>query len=164
MKLLNIITAAALAGTVGCASIISKNQYPVSFRSNPTGASITIADKNGNTLATGTTPYSLTLSAKTGFFQSAKYSLTLEKDGYQKTFSELNATLDGWYIGNIIFGGVLGILVIDPATGSMWKLPGSHTVNLSTGSTDTGVPSLEIIELSQLSEEQKNQLVALKLK
>ena len=28
-----------------------------------------------------------------------------------------------WYIGgNILFGGILGWLIIDPATGAMWKL------------------------------------------
>lgn len=164
MKLLNIVTAIALAGTVGCASIISKNQYPVSFQSNPSGAKITITDKNGNTIASGSTPYSITLSAKAGPYQSAKYTLTLEKDGYQTTHSELHANLDGWYLGNIIFGGLLGVLIIDPLTGSMWKLPSNHTVNLSVGNADSGVPTLKIIELSQLTKEQRGQLVALKVK
>ncbi|MBC8242813.1 MAG: hypothetical protein H8E20_00335 [Verrucomicrobia bacterium] len=163
MKLLNIVTAAVLAGTVGCASIVSKNQYPVSFQSNPSGAMITITDKNGNTIASGTTPYTLTLSAKSGAYQAAEYTLTLEKDGYQITHSKLNASLDGWYFGNIIFGGLLGILIIDPITGSMWKLPSNHVVNLSVGNADSGVPTLKIIELSQLTEEQRGQLVAVKL-
>jgi hypothetical protein len=30
--------------------------------------------------------------------------------------------MDGWYIGNILFGGVIGFLIVDPATGAMWKL------------------------------------------
>jgi hypothetical protein len=160
-KLLNIVATAALVGTVGCASIVSKNQYPVSFQSNPSGASITITDKNGNTIATGRTPYSLTLSAKSAFFQAAQYSLTLEKDGFQTAHSELHATMDGWYIGNIVFGGLLGILIVDPATGSMWKLPANHTVNLSPDSARNGIRSLEIIDISTLSEEQKSALIAL---
>ncbi len=38
--------------------------------------------------------------------------------------------LDGWYFGNLIFGGLLGILIIDPATGAMWRLDETFTVYL----------------------------------
>ena len=34
----------------------------------------------------------------------------------------LNGTVSGWYFGNILFGGLLGIVAIDPATGAMYKL------------------------------------------
>jgi len=26
-----------------------------------------------------------------------------------------------WYIGNLLFGGVLGMVIVDPLTGSMWR-------------------------------------------
>jgi hypothetical protein len=155
----HIIITIVLVGTVGCASILSKNQYPVSINSNPTGAKITIANKQGQLIATGTTPYMVTLSAKSGAYSAGSYTLTLEKDGHPITRSQLNATLDGWYIGNILFGGLLGILVIDPITGSMWKLPQSHIVNLSNNFTKANQPSLQVIELAQLTQDQKYNLI-----
>ena len=39
--------------------------------------------------------------------------------------------MDGWYIGHILFGGLIGFLIIDPATGSMWKL--NESVHVSFG-------------------------------
>jgi hypothetical protein len=27
-----------------------------------------------------------------------------------------------WYVGNILFGGLLGFVFIDPATGAMWVI------------------------------------------
>ncbi|MFH6792762.1 hypothetical protein ACHRCF_16520, partial [Acinetobacter baumannii] len=35
---------------------------------------------------------------------------------------EVTGTLSGWYLGNIIFGGLIGLLIVDPATGAMYKL------------------------------------------
>ncbi|MDB4525936.1 hypothetical protein N9065_03445 [Akkermansiaceae bacterium] len=41
----------------------------------------------------------------------------------------LDASMDPWYAGNIIFGGILGVLVVDPATGAMWQLPKEVPLN-----------------------------------
>ncbi|QYM78788.1 hypothetical protein K0B96_16015 [Horticoccus luteus] len=30
--------------------------------------------------------------------------------------------MSGWYWGNILFGGLIGMIVVDPITGSMWNL------------------------------------------
>ncbi len=49
--------------------------------------------------------------------------------------TRLEATLDGWYIGNIIFGGLIGFLIVDPLTGAMWKLPEQAMTSLPTGET-----------------------------
>ena len=32
----------------------------------------------------------------------------------------LETRMNGWYLGNIIFGGLIGALIVDPATGAMW--------------------------------------------
>lgn len=35
----------------------------------------------------------------------------------------MDTKVNGWYIGgNLLFGGVIGWLIVDPATGAMWKL------------------------------------------
>ncbi|MDB9742023.1 hypothetical protein OAB00_04160 [Akkermansiaceae bacterium] len=100
-----------------CASIVSKSDYPVAFNS---AKSTTVQVKNqatGQTVYQGKTPSVATLPASQGFFQPARYAVTANGNT-----QPLNATLDGWYIGNLLFGGVIGGL-IDPITGAMWKLP-----------------------------------------
>lgn len=64
-----------------------------------------------------TTPTTVTLPASQGYFKPAKYDV-VTSSGAQT----VNATLDPWYYGNIVFGGMIGVFV-DPATGAMWKLP-----------------------------------------
>ncbi|WP_174263189.1 CsgG/HfaB family protein [Citrifermentans bemidjiense] len=39
--------------------------------------------------------------------------------------------MNGWYWGNIVFGGVIGLLIVDPATGAMWKMDDTLMVPLS---------------------------------
>ena len=43
----------------------------------------------------------------------------------------LESEVDSWYFGNILFGGLIGMLIIDPATGAMWKLPENVSTDLS---------------------------------
>jgi hypothetical protein len=30
--------------------------------------------------------------------------------------------VSGWYFGNLLFGGVIGMLIVDPLTGAMYNL------------------------------------------
>jgi hypothetical protein len=39
--------------------------------------------------------------------------------------------LNGWYLGHILFGGVLGILIVDPLTVAMWRLGSLYVANLA---------------------------------
>ena len=113
-----------LIGTVaaGCASIIHGAVQSVQVKSNPSGAVVRV---NLNNMAT-TTPSVLTLDRK-----EVGYVLTFEKEGYKPVEVSLRRTLGGWVFGNIIFGGLIGI-VIDFSSGSAYKLtPGEVDVALS---------------------------------
>ena len=126
------VVAAMVAGLQsGCASIVSKSNWPVTVQSNPNGAKCVVVKANGVQIHAGETPMTLTLDASDGFFSSAKYSVKCTNDGYQPSSSELSAHLNGWYVGNIVFGGLIGILIVDPATGAMWKLDETHVVNMA---------------------------------
>ena len=57
-----------------------------------------------------------------GFFKPAGYEVAFSKEGFQTKKIQVTASVNGWYIGNIIFGGLLGLLIIDPATGAMYTL------------------------------------------
>ncbi len=57
------------------------------------------------------------------FFSSANYNLKVTKNGYQEQVIPITASPSGWYMaGNIMLGGFIGWLIVDPATGGMWAL------------------------------------------
>lgn len=123
MRSSTILTLALLATLTSCASIVSKSKYPVSIQSDPTGLEFDVVDKAGKTVHHGTTPQVVTLEADAGFFQRAHYVVHFHKNVARETDVELDASLDPWYFGNILFGGLIGLVIVDPLTGAMWKLP-----------------------------------------
>lgn len=64
----------------------------------------------------------VSLSPNGGYFKGQSYVIDLEMPGYTTQQISVTPTLSGWYFGNIIFGGLIGMLVVDPLTGSMWNL------------------------------------------
>lgn len=125
-----VVAAASLFALTGCASIVSKSQWPVSVTSNPAGAKCTISKTSGVAVHTGNTPMVVTLDSSDGFFSSADYTLSCEKEGYATSEAKIEGHLNGWYWGNIVFGGVIGLFIVDPATGAMWRLDDTAVVNL----------------------------------
>ena len=110
--------------SAGCASIIDGGPQLISLSSDPDEAKITITDiRRGQNVLTAKTPYTATLKRSAGFFQRAIYRVTFEKEGYEKVEVPLEGRVNGWYLGgNLIFGGLLGYLIVDPLTGAMWTL------------------------------------------
>lgn len=125
-----VILGVILLGS-GCASIVSKSRWPVSINSNPEGAAVTVKNREGMEVHKGITPTTATLSSYGGFFSSADYQCYFEKDGYSPSTSPLSSRLNGWYFGNLLFGGCIGLLLVDPATGAMWQLDSTVYGNLS---------------------------------
>lgn len=146
-----------------CASIVSKTRYPISINSTPSEAKITITDKKGIEVFKGNTPATLKLNSGAGFFSKARYQVTFEKDGYQPKTVPVDFKLDGWYFGNILVGGVIGMLIIDPATGAMYKLdteflnetlaPEKQPVAMNDG--------LNIMDINELPSNWRTHLIAL---
>ena len=133
-KIVCLVAAVAFMANslVGCASIVSKSQWPVTVQSNPSGAKCVVAKKNGVQLHTGETPMTLTLNSSEGYFSKAAYTINCNKDGFAPSASEISADVSGWYLlGNLGFGGLIGWLIVDPATGAMWKLDETHVVNMA---------------------------------
>lgn len=117
----------------GCASIVSDSKYPVAVSSEPSEAIFKVVDNRGMTIFQGKTPTVVSLKSGNGYFKNAKYKVIFEKAGYQSITSEIEASFDGWYVGNILFLGsdfLLGFLVIDPLTGAMWKIDENVYVEL----------------------------------
>lgn len=117
----NAVVLAALVGLSGCASIVSGRDTPIPINSIPDGAAFTVVDENGTVTHRGTTPASVTLPRSGGYFNGRDYALTFEKDGYNSAQTDLRTRPSAWYLlGNLGFGGVIGWLIVDPATGAMW--------------------------------------------
>jgi hypothetical protein len=130
--MLLLVLCAGITISTGCASIVSDSMYSVMINSNPNGATVTVKDKRGFDIQKSTTPVTVMLSAKEGFFRSAKYLFQFEKDGYHPTTTSLSAGMDGWYVGNLFlpFIGFAGLVFVDPKTGAMWKLKNNICGNL----------------------------------
>jgi len=155
---------ALLVFLTGCASIISKSMYPVTINSYPDGANIVIKDEYGRQIYKGKTPVTLTLSAGKAYFHAKSYTVTFSKPGYEEQTAVIKATLDGWYIGNIIFGGLIGMLIVDPLTGAMWSLPKELTVTLVKKDLSLNKKErlLKIVAIDQIPDNLKNKLVRIK--
>jgi len=144
----------------GCASIVSKNMYPVTINSHPDQATILIKDENGRQMYKGKTPTTLSLSSGESYFHPKKYTITLSKSGYEEQITEIKAGIDGWYFGNILFGGLIGMLIVDPLTGNMWKLPTETTITLAEQiSSNNKEQSLEIVTINQVPRHLRSHLI-----
>ena len=112
--------------TAGCASIVHSGYRPVTIDSNPQGASVTITDRKGRVITTETTPFTARLDPRGGYFKGQRYAAEFQLTGYATTLAPIYPKLSPWYFGNIVFGGLIGIVVVDPLTGSMWNLRPLH--------------------------------------
>ncbi len=129
MRLL-LIALLSLTLLPSCATILSDSDYPVVFDTDPSGGDLTIRNEEGKKVFKGSAPVTLTLPAGNGSFDGQTYEVEASMAGYEPVNATFDTKLDGWYFGNILFGGLLGILIIDPATGAMWRLDDSFTVSM----------------------------------
>ena len=117
----------------GCASIVSGTRQKVTVNSTPSGARVSVIDSDGATVLQTNTPAVIKLNRGNGYFAGSYYKVQVEADGYQPSAANIHPSLNGWYVGNILIGGVIGLLIIDPATGGMWALePKIINVTLET--------------------------------
>ena len=77
-------------------------------------------------------PSLVQLSARAGYFKPAQYTVKVYEDDKVVGSTSFFGKIDGWYWANLLGGGFLGMLIIDPATGAMWKLDESIFVNRGT--------------------------------
>jgi len=147
----------------GCASVVSRSSYPVYVRTNPIGAKVTIIDKKGKEVYKGQSPATVLLKSGAGYFSRAEYQVKLSYPGYAEKIIPIYCKLNGWYFGNLLIGGVLGMLIVDPATGAMWKIenPVIDETLFSASVSTSPTPELKIIDVNSISEELKTQLVRL---
>ncbi len=130
-----VVVIAAMA-LPSCCSIIHGTEQNVDFTSQPSGASITIDGTDY-----GVTPKTITLRRKGRLKTEAKpkieYAVKIQMDGYYPYDIKLKREMDGWFLGNILLGGVIGI-IIDASNGSMYKLTPNQVIAQMAKNTSTG--------------------------
>jgi hypothetical protein len=160
-------TAAALAAVVlclsGCASIFKGSTQPVTFLSEPDSAALSVTNRAGQSVHVGTTPATITLKRGAGYFKSEIYNVVMKKEGFADKELTITSTVSGWYIGNLLVGGLIGMLIVDPATGGMYVFPDSVTGTLEapTQKSAASVRSLTIVSADKISPEDMKKARAL---
>jgi hypothetical protein len=167
MKFYGIIGLLALLSAValGCASIVSKTQRQITINSSPDQADVTITDERGLKLLQGKTPTTVTLKTGGGYFKGKEYTVRIYKEGYGEQTVTISKKLNAWYLGNIIFGGLIGVLIVDPLTGAMWTLdPQEIYVNLSPkiSAVDGEYKDLTIFLLEDVPSHLRDKMVRIK--
>ncbi|MEM6676184.1 MAG: hypothetical protein AAF726_25275 [Planctomycetota bacterium] len=94
-----VIALLALTGS-SCASIMTGGSDTVLVQSVPSGASFST-----NTGARGRTPQSIVVPASQDLVVNYKLS------GYESTTAIVESRFSGWIVGNILFGGFIGLAV-----------------------------------------------------
>ena len=121
-KTFMLLGVASLLFLSSCATIVSGSRQTVKFDSTPTNATVFIDETE-----VGKTPFETKLERK------REYELEIRIGGYERYKSKLTKQFNAWYIGNIVFGGIIG-LVVDPITGAIYKLtPNEINAQLQQG-------------------------------
>lgn len=146
--------------TSSCASILSDSKYPLTITTQPTGANVTVSNHKGIEIFKGVSPATVSLEAGAGFFKRASYQVSVTKTGYETQMVPVHFKVDGWYWGNLLLGGVIGMLIIDPATGAMYKIDSEYmAITLSQSVAANTPPELLIYDLENVPGHLKSKLV-----
>ena len=154
-----LITLLSILFIAACATIVSKSQYPVIISSQPDGADINVINSVGKTVFTGKTPTTITLKAGAGFFKGEDYTVEFKKEGYTPHTAQIRRGVDGWYIfGNLFIGGLIGWLIVDPATGAMWTLDNLH-INMTPQTSSLQKEELRVVTIDNIPEHLRSKLI-----
>lgn len=131
---IHLIQAAIVMFTIsGCATILNGGFEDLQVSSTPSGATVTVFGISDSLFWRGATPATIKLKRGNGFFQGAAYRVEISKNGYATQTVTISSSVNGgWYIlGNLLDGGIIGWLIVDPASGAMWTLaPDNINANL----------------------------------
>jgi len=118
----------------GCGTIFNGSTEEILFVSYPPGASVSFINAPG--VPTVQTPATLELK------RDKSYTARFELAGYPDHDVMIHSGPSGWLVGNIVFGGIIG-LVVDFISGGAYNLyPDELYIDMATG-TIGDVPEVE---------------------
>ena len=115
--------------SAACASIVSDNDTETYIATDPENARCELRGDDFTRVVN--TPTNISLPA-----DAAPITVTCDADGYRQTSQDIDTSTDGWILGNLIFGGVVGV-AIDAARGAGQKYPAELTLVLEPESFDS---------------------------
>ena len=160
----SIVASACLVALTGCATVFNGTSQTVTIKSVPEGANVVVTNADGVGVHTGTTPVTLSLKRGRGYFKSEAYKVVITKPGFANKEVYLNANMSGWYVGNILVGGLIGFLAVDPLTGAMYTFPDDVSETLVADGVKTsqvGDSRLTVVSTDMLTPEQLARAVPL---
>jgi uncharacterized protein YceK len=105
-----LLLAIPLIVIAGCATIMTGTKQQVGFSSTPSGGSVMVDNSEK-----GVTPVVLKLSRK------SNHTVKIAVPGYKPYEMTITRGTNGWVWGNLVFGGLIG-LVVDAISGGIYKL------------------------------------------
>ena len=108
VRTITVLLVAALAG--GCATAICSSAQHVKVNSTPPRATVKV-----NGVACGETPVRLYLK------RDKPQTIQVELAGYQPCEVTLNRGFNFWVVGNVLIGGIIGV-VVDALSGAIYEL------------------------------------------
>lgn len=157
-----LIVVGASLSLASCASMFGKSSYPLYISAQPTGADINITDQKGQTVYDGQSPATVMLKSSSDYLKSATYNVAISYPGYKAQNITVTSKINGWYWANIAFGGLIGMLIVDPLTGAMYKLDNTRinvVLQEETQNRNLSENELNIIHINDLPENMKEYLV-----
>jgi hypothetical protein len=137
-QLVSILFLVAISLASGCASIVSGTDQKLTFNSEPDGATVTVSGR-----VLGKTPFTVPVD------KGKNQSLVFEKEGYKTFTTQLSTTMNAWFFGNIVLGGVIGSTT-DGVSGAIHEFsPDQYFVTL-TPDTTSGVSSSDVKRVKEI--------------
>jgi len=109
------LLAVALLASARCATIAHGTTEGIQVESDPPGAVVSLNCVQNSITNVGTTPVTVEVQRK-----SKSCAIEIAKEGYLPAHVPLQRTFSGVYVGNLLVGGVVG-LVADAASGAMYN-------------------------------------------
>jgi hypothetical protein len=154
----SVLVATTLAFSLGgCATVFNGESQSVVIASKPEGAAVSVTNSAGMAVHSGQTPLTLSLKRGAGYFKPESYTIRFEKAGHETKEVIVTGTMSGWYIGNILVGGLIGMLAVDPITGAMYTFPEriEHELAAAEGAKTSATPgTLRLVLTDALTKDQ----------
>jgi|SRR6185312_2585465 len=122
MKLHTIAALSAAAAVLsGCASVVKGTHESIAIATPPTaGANCMLTSRQGNWSVVS--PGAVTVEKSKEDIQ-----VRCTKEGFQDGIATIPSNFEGWTVGNLLIGGIIGVGV-DAATGAINEYPHSFQV------------------------------------
>ena len=142
----------------GCATIIKGQWQDVDINSTPSGATLQIFDRNDELVYEGQTPATVELKRGDGYFRGQRYRVEISGEGGQNRTVQIENSVNGWYIaGNVLLGGLIGWVVVDPITGGMFNLRPKNIDTQLAAAPSSGDATIHVVLIDDLSDETLSQ-------